>query len=175
MSHARSPKQREQAVREKMLAHEPWVPRWQQFKLTAAEKERAIKFVFEFKEEWGLQLDKDNFWQWIWYLSIDAIRPRKRGRKPKWSGIDGIGFVLAVDERRADIAAKKGKESLEKSIRAIMLSSPEHYGNVNDTTVETMRQNYFKFQQLLKRSPKTTGATLTESMFNRILSNWGRE
>ena len=32
-------------------------------------------------------------------------------------------------------------------IRAVMLATPEHYGTVNDNTVETMRQNYHKIQR----------------------------
>jgi hypothetical protein len=127
--------------RELMLAHEPDYPQWLSLNLTPKEKERAVKLALDL---W-LEYRPRTFWAWIWCLAIDRVRPRKRGNKPKWSGIDGDHFELEVDMHRSALGEKR--ESISDSIRAVMLATPEHYGTVNDNTVETMRQNYYKIQR----------------------------
>jgi hypothetical protein len=123
-----------------MLVHEPDHPQWLSLGLTPDEKERAIKLALDL---W-LEYRPRTFWEWIWCLAVDGVRPRKRGNKPKWSGIDGDYFEAEVEIHRMKLGDKK--ESIADSIRAVMLGSPEHYGIVNDATVETMRQNYYKIQ-----------------------------
>ena len=126
---------------ELMLAHEPDYPQWLSLNLTPMEKERAVKLALDL---W-LEYRPRTFWAWIWCLAIDGARPRKRGNKPKWSGIDGDHFELEVDMHRSALGEKR--ESISDSIRAVMLATPEHYGTINDNTVETMRQNYYKIQR----------------------------
>jgi hypothetical protein len=128
-------------VREQMLLHEPTDPQWLSLNLTPEEKESAVKLVLYL---W-LEYRPKNLWAWIWCLAIDSVRPRKRGNKPKWSGLDGDHFELEVDMRRMSLGDKR--ESISDSIRAVMLATPEHYGTVNDNTVETMRQNFYKIQR----------------------------
>jgi len=127
--------------RELMLAHEPNYPHWLSLNLTPEEKERAVKLALDL---W-LEYRPRTFWAWIWCLAVDGVRPRTRGNKPKWSGIDGDHFELEVDMRRSSLGDKR--ESISDSIRAVMLATPELYGIVNDNTVETMRQNYYKIQK----------------------------
>jgi hypothetical protein len=128
-------------IREQMFLHEPTNPQWLSLNLTPEEKERAVKLVLYL---WLEYLPK-NFWAWIWCLAIDGVRPRKRGNKPKWSGIDGDHFELEVDTYRWSLGDKR--ESISDSIRAVMMANPGLYGIVNDNTVETMRQNYYKIQR----------------------------
>ena len=128
-------------VREQMLLHEPTDRQWLSLNLTPEEKEKAVKLVLYLWSEYRPK----NFWAWIWCLAIDGVRPRTRGNKPKWSGIDGDHFELEVDMRRSSLGDKR--ESISNSIRAVMLATPELYGIVNDNTVETMRQNYYKIQK----------------------------
>jgi hypothetical protein len=129
-------------MREFMLRHEPNHASWLRLELTSEEREQAVKWALYLWEE----LRPKNAWGLVWALAVDAVRPRKRGNKPKWSGDEGEHFELEVDFRRMYVEGQGKKESISDSIRAVMLSSPKHYGLVNDSTVETMRQNYYKIQ-----------------------------
>jgi hypothetical protein len=130
-------------MREFMLRHEPNHILWLNLELTSEEREQAVKRALYLWEE----LRPKNPWGLVWCLAIDRVRPRKRGNKPKWSGDEGEHFELEVDFRRMYVEDQGKKESISDSIRAVMLGSREHYGLVNDSTVETMRQNYYKIRR----------------------------
>jgi hypothetical protein len=118
-------------VRE-MLAHLP--PR---LVLSAEEREKMGGFVAGVLDEFP-----DATWSdLLWLFAVDAVRPRARGRKAKWAGVEGVLFVVQVDvvlESRG--WRRSSKKGLLKAIAIVQKSAPQHYGKL---TANALRAGYY--------------------------------
>jgi hypothetical protein len=115
-----------------LLAH---VPKWQM--LTQRETERLERSVREALDEYPAA----KWWELLWCLTIDAVRPRRKGRKPKWFGVDGLLFAAEVEARMARMGLERtSKKGLANGVAALRSASPARYGGYSE---ERLRKLYY--------------------------------
>lgn len=78
----------------------------------------------------------------LWTLGADAFRPRSRGRKPKWTGVEGANlFDLVEAGLKAMGLRRDGEKGLRRVIAEIRARLPELYGKYSE---ERLRKAYYE-------------------------------
>lgn len=85
----------------------------------------------------------------LWCLLVEATRPRTRGRKPKWLGIDGLMLVSAVHvELRARAASTRDRKAVRQAIGRVRAQEPQRYKAYSE---ERLRDAYYQARRRTER------------------------
>jgi hypothetical protein len=78
----------------------------------------------------------------LWCLVVGSIRPPTRGRKAKWSGVEGLLLVAEVDAvLKAKGWKRSNKKGLERAIAIVHKSPPrQRYGKYSE---QALRSAYY--------------------------------
>jgi hypothetical protein len=105
--------------------------------LTPRDKRRAKELLGRIVEEYAPTCVRDL----VWVLLVDAVRPRTRGRKPKWLGMEGVVFVGVVEVVLNENGWKRSRrKELRWAIDAVRKSAPDSYGRY---TEDRLRAAYY--------------------------------
>ena len=102
----------------------------------AAAKQFAAHVANEYPAETADEL--------IWCLLVEATRPRKRGRKARWNGLEGLALVSFVnDELRSCGASTHDRKAVRQAIAIIRERAPGVYGT-DKRAEERLRESYYR-------------------------------
>jgi hypothetical protein len=112
------------------------MPLW--LTVSPREKEQLARLVERVLCEYPVETSEEL----LWCLAVAAVRPHKRGRKPKWLGTHGTVLVLEIN---AALEARGWKRSDRKRVRQviamILKDAPARYGKYSE---ERLRQAYYE-------------------------------
>ncbi|MDR3420873.1 MAG: hypothetical protein P4L80_06475 [Xanthobacteraceae bacterium] len=141
-----------------MLAYLPcWLP------LSDEEWQKATTFVEDALDEFPYAV-----WsELLWCFAISGIRPRARGRKPKWVTSDGwvtSDAIFFADDVELLLKAKGLNRSREKGLRQIINilreRAPRRYGKYSE---ERLRKAYYEVVRHIPNPPDPPGAQSEKS------------
>jgi hypothetical protein len=98
-------------------------------RLEPQERRRAAASLLRVLHEYCAR----SWWELLWCLAVDTAVPRKKGRRRKWLGPDGIRFIMDAwrtsDAMGVDLATKQG---LSRTIAALQKADPGRYGKFSE-------------------------------------------
>lgn len=118
------------------LAH---VPTW--LNLAPEEVEAAAKYLTRMMHDYPVR----TWWELLLSLAVEATRKKKRGRKGRWLGSDGLSLVMRVDDELRARGLSRGK-GLDLAIEAVKAANPSQYSKFSNAT---LRAGYYAARPLL--------------------------
>ncbi len=110
-----------------MLAHlPPWLV------LSSEERKQLEEFAAGVLDEFP-----DATWSdLLWCFAVGAVRPRARGRKAKWAGVEGMLFVTDVEfTLKAKGWRRDGEKGLRRAIAVLRELEPQRYGKFTESAL----------------------------------------